>query len=140
MMRVVPLSKVRRVPEIGAGYGKLAYIFTSLYPEVDYTIADIAPALAVSRNYLPAVTNGKDLRFVLPHDLDNLPDRHSDLVINVSSLGEMPSPIQNRYLQPIDRLCRGRLYLAGYGHHLSDRVGLNELRYDAHWIALLALS
>ena len=136
MARVVPLWNVHRVLEIGAGYGKLAYVFTSLFPDVDYTIADIAPALAVSRNYLPAVTSGKNLQFVLPHELDQLPDKHFDLAINISSLDEMPPPVQERYLKRIDRLCRGHLYLAGYGKHLGERVGLNDLPYDPRWIAL----
>jgi putative sugar O-methyltransferase len=136
MARVVPFSNVHRVLEIGAGYGKLAYIFTSLFPNVDYTIADIAPALAVSRNYLPAVTSGKNLRFVLPHELEHLPDKNFDLVINISSLDEMPPPVQERYLKRIDRLCRGHLYLAGYGKHLGERVGLNDLLYDPRWIVL----
>ena len=135
MAGAIPLDKVRRVLEIGAGYGRLAYIFTSLFPDVEYTIADISPALAVSKNYLPAVSKGK-FCFVLPHQLDSLPDHSFDLVINVSSFDEMPPPVQDRYLQRIERLCRGHLYLSGYSHHIGDRIGLDALNYPARWIAL----
>jgi SAM-dependent methyltransferase len=134
--RSVPLDNVRNVLEIGAGYGKLAYVFTSLFPNVEFTIADISPALAVSKSYLAAVVKGKKLRFVLPHELDAMLDDTFDLVINVSSLDEMPPSVQDRYLERIDRLCRGHLYLAGYSRHLGDRIGLSELHYDPRWIAL----
>ena len=136
MARAIPLRKMRRVLEIGAGYGKLAYIFSSLFPEAEYTIADIAPVLAVSKNYLSAVTQGKHLNFVLPHELDAMPDHSFDLIINVSSLDEMPPPVQTRYLQRVDRLCRGHLYLSGYGWHIGERVGLNAVAYPSRWIAV----
>jgi hypothetical protein len=45
-------------------------------------------------------------------------------------------PYRRRYLKRIDRLCRGHLYLAGYGKHLGERVGLNDLPYDPRWIVL----
>jgi putative sugar O-methyltransferase len=132
---VVALDTVRRVLEIGAGYGRLAYLFGSLFPEVEYTIADISPALAVAQNYLPAVMNGKNFRFMLPNQLDTLPDHEFDLIINVSSFDEMPSLVQNRYLRRIARLGRGHLYLAGH-HHLKDRIGLEKLAYPQDWTSL----
>jgi putative sugar O-methyltransferase len=135
MASVIPLDKVRRVLEIGAGYGRLAYLFTSLFPDVEYTIADISPALAVAKNYLPAVSKGK-FSFVLPHHLDALADHSFDLVINVSSFDEMPAPVQDHYLKRIDRLCRGHLYLSGYARHTDGRVGLDALNYPARWSVL----
>jgi len=35
MAGIVPLPEVRRVLEIGAGYGRLAYLFASLFPSVE---------------------------------------------------------------------------------------------------------
>jgi len=90
MAGIVPLPEVRRVLEIGAGYGRLAYLFASLFPSVEYTITDISPALAMAKNYLPAVTPSGRFSFVLPHELDAMPDRSFELIINVSSLDEMP--------------------------------------------------
>jgi putative sugar O-methyltransferase len=137
MAGVIPLVNARCVLEIGAGYGRLAYIFASLFPDVEYTIADISPALAVSQNYLLAVTSAKKFHFVLPHELDDMPHRSFDLVINVSSFDEMPPPVQNRYLQRIDRLCCGHLYLSGYYRHIGERVGLDALPYPRSWTLLL---
>jgi len=137
MASVIPLANARRVLEIGAGYGRLAYVFTSLFRDAEYTIADISPALAVSKNYLTAVTNEKKFSFVLPHQLDTMPDRSFDLVINVSSFDEMPPAVQNHYLQRIDRLCRGHLYLSGYHRHLGEHVGLDDLPYPENWTKLL---
>jgi putative sugar O-methyltransferase len=137
MASVVPLGKLRRVLEIGAGYGRLAYIFASLFPDVEYTIADISPALAVSQNYLRAVTTAKKFHFILPHQLDDMADRTFDLVINVSSLDEMPPSVQNRYLQRVDRLTSGHLYLSGYYRHIGERVGLDALPYPKRWMVVL---
>lgn len=138
MASVVPFHKVSRVLEIGAGYGRLAYIIASLHPEVEYTIADIVPALAVAKAYLPAVCHGK-FRFVQPHELDMMPDRSFDLVINVSSFDEMPPSVQVKYLDRVDRLCRGHLYLSGH-HRLKERVGLEKLNYPSRWVSLFSQS
>jgi SAM-dependent methyltransferase len=137
MATIVPLRTKRRILEIGGGYGRFAYVFRSLFPEVEYTIADISPALAVSQNYLNVVMDGRKFAFVLPHELDAMPDHSFDLVINISSFDEMPQAVQNRYLQRIDRLCRGHLYVSGYHCHGGERIGLDDLPYPQDWKLLL---
>jgi putative sugar O-methyltransferase len=48
--------------EIGAGYGRIAYLAGSLFPVEQYVIVDIPPILAVSQNYLATVFRGSDIR------------------------------------------------------------------------------
>src|SRR5439155_517391 len=82
------------VAELGAGYGRLAYVVVSASPGVRYTIIDIPPALYLSQRYLTTVFPGvatfrfrawtdyadvseeferARIRFVLPHQAALLP-------------------------------------------------------------------
>ena len=51
-------------PEIGAGYGRTAYSLRGLFPEANYTIVAIEPALTLSRFYLSTLYPGRDVRYV----------------------------------------------------------------------------
>jgi SAM-dependent methyltransferase len=148
MAKCIPLRSKRRVLEIGAGYGRLAYLFRTLFPDVQYSIVDISPTLAISQNYLAETFGENDVarfdqaspasrpfNFFLPHQLEAVPDRHFDLAINVSSFDEMPPEVSNAYLSTIGRVCRGHLFLSGYAHHGGDRTGqgLNDLSYNPAW-------
>lgn len=147
MASCIPLHDVRRVLEIGAGYGRLAYLFHSLFPKAQYYIVDISPALAVSQNYLAAVFGGdavaafsdtpsahRSLNFLLPYQLEQMSDGFFDLAINVSSFDEMPPDVATNYLRTIGRVCRGHLFLNGYSRasHVG-RLGLDELPYGQDW-------
>jgi putative sugar O-methyltransferase len=147
----VPIAKVRRVLEIGAGYGRLAFVIRSLFPHVEYTIVDIPPALAVSRTYLDAVSvQGTDsgaseigirrdgpgrMNFLLPEALGQVPDGYYDLVINVSSFDEMSPAEVEAYFRVLDRVSSGWLYLQGWGQSRSQghRLGLNEFPFGREW-------
>ena len=143
----IPLHEIKQVLEIGAGYGRLAYLFHSLFPAAQYSIADISPALAVSQNYLAAVF-GEDrvrrfgftpaparaINFLLPHQLDQMADGYFDLAINVSSFDEMPPEVSIGYLRTIERVCRGYVFLEGYARAShAGRLGLDELPYNSSW-------
>ncbi|MFZ2491601.1 MAG: putative sugar O-methyltransferase [Thermoanaerobaculia bacterium] len=152
--RHVDLAKIHRVAEIGAGYGRLVHLFVNAFPEVEYSIFDIPPALAVAQHYLAAVLGndvvaarwtdeslaGPETRVstFLPYQLESVPDDHFDLVINVSSLDEMsPEQVAN-YIDLIDRKCRGWLYLKGYSHNAADaRRGLASFPYKERWSLLV---
>lgn len=123
-------SGVREVCELGAGYGRLAYVFLNVLP-CRYTIIDIPPALCVSERYLSEVFPDKkvfsfrefcgyeevceefessDIRFLLPHQAEMLPDKSVDLFLNISSLHEMTREQVSAYFRMIGRLTRGRFY------------------------------
>lgn len=152
----VDFSRIQRVAEIGAGYGRLADVLLGHAPHLEYRIFDIPPALAVSQNYLkgvlgdasvtpgwradaedPATNNERRPHSVttfLAHQLERMPDSHFDLVINVSSFDEMSSSQVEHYFSVIDKKCRGWLYVKGHSHRRKgDRLGLHDFPYRPQW-------
>ncbi|MSU59251.1 MAG: putative sugar O-methyltransferase [Pedosphaera sp.] len=125
---------VKRVGELGAGYGRNAHVLLSLLPGVRYVVIDIPPALYVAQRYLSAVFPARkvfawrpfqsyagikdefeqaDLAFLLPSQIELLPDGLFDLFVNVSSLHEMRLEQIKYYFTQIRRLVRdqGWFYL-----------------------------
>jgi len=124
-------NKIRHVAELGAGYGRLAYVFLKVFKNSSYCVIDIPPALYISQKYLSqlfpkekifhfrsfasfrsikAEFESARIRFLMPHQLELLPNNSFDLFINISSLHEMKrKPIKN-YLLQINRLCNGFFY------------------------------
>lgn len=119
------------VCELGAGYGRNAYVFLKLFPQSKYIIIDIPPALYVSQHYLSSVFPGKkifpfrcfnnfweiereflasDVAFLLPHQAEMLPAKIVNLFVNISSLQEMKREQIDVYLGMVDRLTRGFFY------------------------------
>jgi putative sugar O-methyltransferase len=117
---------LRSVLELGAGYGRLAYVLLRAQPGTRYTIVDIPPALYVSQRYLTDVLPDRrvfrfrpfadhavvademaasDLVFLEPQQLELLPDRSFDLGATVSTLHEMRPDQISHYIQQLDRLC-----------------------------------
>lgn len=117
--------------ELGAGYGRTAFVFLKLMPRIRYIVVDIPPALYVSERYLSGQFTEKqlfkfrdfksysqvqdefeasNLAFLLPHQLELLPAKRVNLFINISSLAEMrPDQIQY-YFDQVDRLTKGYFY------------------------------
>ena len=119
------------VAELGAGYGRLAYVFLHAVPRCTYTIIDIPPALNVAQEYLTKVFPNETafgfrpfkryedvqaefessrIRFLAAHQIALLPPKQFDLFVNISSLHEMTYPQIRNYVEQIDRVCRGRFY------------------------------
>ncbi len=119
--------RLNRVCELGAGYGRTAHVLLTLRPGIRYTIIDIPPALYVSQQYLSKVYPNRnvftwrpfksyseikeefesaDLVFLLPSQIEMLPDEIFDLFINISSLHEMRIEQIRYYFSQIRRLTR----------------------------------
>lgn len=119
------------VVELGAGYGRLGYVFLKALPAATYCVVDIPPALNLAQEYLSAVLPGEKIfrfrsfdnfenvreefessriRFLAAHQIELLPEKQTDLVLNISSLHEMTFAQIDNYLKQIDRICRGRFY------------------------------
>lgn len=117
---------LRSVLELGAGYGRLAYVFLRTQPGTRYTIVDIPPALYVSQRYLTDVLPDRrvfkfrpfadhaavademaasDLVFLEPQQLELLPDRSFDLGATISTLHEMRPDQISHYIKQFNRLC-----------------------------------
>ncbi len=117
---------LRSVLELGAGYGRLAYVLLRAQPRTRYTIVDIPPALYLSQRYLSDVLPDRrvfrfrpfvdhaavademaasDLVFLEPQQLELLPDRSFDLGATISTLHEMRPDQISQYIRQLDRLC-----------------------------------
>ncbi len=119
------------IAEMGAGYGRLAYVFLKTFPKSTYCIIDIPIALYLAQEYLSTVLpkekifyfrpfksykeikrefESSRVRFIMAHQIELLPKGVFDYIINVSSLHEMTRPQIKNYLRQIDRLSRGYFY------------------------------
>jgi len=120
------------VAELGAGYGRLAYVFLHALPAASYCIIDVPPALYISQRYLTTVYPNRraflarpfrnydeirqefenaQLRFLFPHQLELLPLKSFSFFINISSLHEMTVAQVANYMRLMDRLVHGRVYV-----------------------------
>jgi putative sugar O-methyltransferase len=160
--RGVDLSKKKlSVVELGAGYGRLGFVFLSAIKDCTYTVVDIPPALYVSQSYLSAVfpdekifkfrpfTSYADIkdefeaariRFVGAHQIKLLPDKFADLFLNISSLHEMTMDQIEFYLKQIDRLTRSYFYTKQWRTSRSPdngfRIKESEYPISPHWSTL----
>ena len=101
------------VLEIGGGYGRLAHALLVTQNIGKYIVVDIPPALHVSRWYLERLfpdakffsfrpfdswdavreeIEAADLIFLLPHQIEYLPNNYVDASVTISSLHEMLPP------------------------------------------------
>lgn len=127
----VSLPKQLKVAELGAGYGRVAYVILQALPASSYCIIDIPPALFIAQNYLSKAFpkekifkfrlfksfkeikkefESARIKFLLPHQMELLPKKYFDLFINISSLHEMARAQIKNYIKQINRLCKGYFY------------------------------
>lgn len=155
---ITDLTKVSTIAEIGAGYGRLAHIFSKMLPSIEFDIFDIPPALAISQSYLTHVFSEnkvskfrndhskesiqkhpkeENIRIFLPHQLELFPDQSFDLIINISSFDEMNEEQIHYYFDLIEKKGRGWLYLKGFAHRNGkDKerpFGLRQFPYRKSW-------
>ncbi len=152
MAEHIPFTKNERVAEIGAGYGRLAYVFLKKFPHLKYSVFDIPPALAVCKNYLlqlfgqdkvipcwlaspsASLASTAAAKFYLPFQLEEFPDNYFDVVVNVSSFDEMSAGQIRKYFELIHQKCRGWLYVKGHANMRSaNRLGLDNFPYNPAW-------
>ena len=147
-------SKTKKVIfcELGAGYGRNAYVFLNAFPKGKYIIVDIPPALYVSQEYLSSVFPDKkiftfrcfdqfcqverefqdaDIVFLLPDQAKMLPEKYIDLFINISSLQEMQMQQIQEYFKLIDKLTKGYFYSKQWiiSKNPEDRIVINKNDY-----------
>ena len=148
---------IKTVLEVGAGYGRSAYVVLSLNPSIRYIIADIPPALYISQKYLSTVFPNKrifrfrdfkhfaeiereffssDIIFIMPHQLQKLPRRSVDLCVAIDCLHEMLPSQLDFYFKAFDMLGR-HLYFKCWKEVTIpyDNVLLTERDYPvcSHW-------
>lgn len=145
------LSEIKSVSEIGAGYGRLAYVFLKMLPKINYTVIDIPPALFVSQWYLSKVFpkdkiffykrfksyrqikkefESARIRFLMADQIELLPNKSFDLMINVSSLHEMKRNQIKNFINHMDRLTHGFCYIKEWYRSMTkDNLWIKQKEY-----------
>lgn len=139
-----------RVAELGAGYGRLAYVYAEAC-SLTYCIFDIPPALAVSQWYLTRVLGRERIvpyttrdripedllapgvvAFFTPDQIELFPDGWFDLTQTISTLPEMPRTQSAHYLQMLADKSRSALLLKQWRQWRNelDDVELREDHYQ----------
>lgn len=144
-------GRIRNVVELGAGYGRTAYVFLKTLPQINYTIIDIPPALCIAQGYLSKVFSKekffyyrrfksfsqvkKDfetarIKFLMTDQIELLPKKYFDLSINISSLHEMRRNQIKNYLVQIDKVCKGFFYTKQwYRSFTADNSHIKQQEY-----------
>ncbi len=144
IMDQVDKKKIQNIVELGAGYGRTAYVFLKVLTTAKYTIVDIPPALFVSQWYISKVFPNEKIfyyrkfdsfkkvekefkssriRFLMADQIKLLPKKYFDLVVNISSLHEMRRDQIKNYLQEIKRIGKGFFYTKQW---IKSRVSDNK--------------
>lgn len=124
-------GRSKRLAELGAGYGRLAYVLLS-DPGTRYFIFDIPPALYVSQWYLTQLFPGEKvfrfrhidnfsdlgaeiassrIAFFTPNQVELFPDRFFDVFSSISTLPEMTEMQSRNYIVHMQRTSAGLVYL-----------------------------
>jgi putative sugar O-methyltransferase len=119
------------VLELGGGYGRNADVLLRSYPDTIVTMVDIPPALQICEWYLAQLHSERKIfryrpfgayeeietefeqssvRFLLPHQLEMIPDKSFTACINISSLHEMTLDQIKHWFNMFDRLVGGCFY------------------------------
>ena len=145
-------SSINVILELGAGYGRNAFVFSKAMPNSRYIIVDIFPALYVSQRYLSNQFPDRkifqfrefdsflqvkkefeesSLIFLLPHQLKLVPEKSVNLFINISSFQEMVKSQIDSYFQEVERLVNGYFYFKQWKESKipSDNILIKESDY-----------
>lgn len=157
----LPIAERPTYLELGAGYGRLAYVMLNAKP-CRYIIVDIPPTILVAKWYLPRVLphlkvfgyrsfehfdevreefETADLIFLSPNQLALLPDGFVDVSISISSLHEM-SPAQSiRYRELLEAKTAHVIYFKQWikWRNPADdiEVGVADYQLRAPWRQVL---
>jgi putative sugar O-methyltransferase len=146
-----------RIAELGAGYGRLAYVFANAH-RLTYCIFDIPPALAVAQWYLTAVLGADRIRpyapgsefadiepglapgavaFFTPDQMEMFPDGWFDCAQTISTLPEMPVRQAEHYLALLTAKSRSAVFIKQWRRwqNAADHADLKEEDYrpPASW-------
>jgi len=119
------IDSLKTIMELGGGYGRTAYVFLRMMPQVRYVMVDIPPALYIAERYLTGQFPDRkafryrsfgrfteieeefrqsNLAFFMPDQLELLPENMTDLFMAIDCLHEMRPEQIKRYFMTIDRL------------------------------------
>lgn len=118
-------ENLKSIIELGGGYGRTAYVFLRMLPQIRYIMVDIPPALYIAERYLTGQFPDRkvfqyrpfhdfadvadeftesQLAFLMPDQLTLLPDNTAELFLAIDCLHEMRPEQIKSYFVTIDRL------------------------------------
>lgn len=141
-------GKRQKIMEIGAGYGRLAYVFAKA-SNCRYVIFDVPPALYIAERYLSEVLSEKrvfrfrkfdkfseieeeldtaDVGFFTANQIELFPEGYFDIALAISALHEMRADQIANYLSRMSTLSTGVVYLKNWRHwhNPADNVRIGE--------------
>lgn len=146
------------IVELGAGYGRLAYVCRSLFPSCTYVILDLPEALICSSSWLSRVFPGevvpyesaRDIEAFTPdilgsgkiwtlgaHHIERIAAKSVDAFVNIYSFAEMPKASIDTYFRHIDRITSGIFFTKqrALETNLEDSVVISSDTYQIrdHW-------
>lgn len=145
-------KKPKTILEVGGGYGRVMYVMKHIFPQSKIIMVDIPPGIVLAQWYLSQVFPKRkilgisdfkkfdeikeqfaaaDFIFLLPHQIELLPDKSVDLFININSFQEMHLPQIKQYFKQISRLTTTLFYTKQWKeqHNQIDKLKINEWQY-----------
>ncbi len=148
----------RVIVELGAGYGRLAYVCRKMMPECSYVILDLPEALVCARSWLSRVLGeplvdsrqmdstqpltrqaleaGK-VFLLLPHRIEQIAADAADAFVNIYSFAEMPREAIANYFIHLDRITNGVFFTKqrALEENVFDGIQVSESSYPVrpHW-------
>jgi putative sugar O-methyltransferase len=144
--------------ELGAGYGRLAYVVRKMFKDSTYVILDLPEALLCSASWLERVLPGEVQPYEASRDarhlgrdqllskgiwtlgaqkIEAIEDDAADVFVNIFSFAEMPPATIANYFSHVDRLTTGVFYTKQrkLENNVVDRVSVSEATYPirSHW-------
>lgn len=143
-------DSIRTILEIGAGYGRSAYVWLTLGGIQKYVIVDVPPALYLSQRYLSSQFpqkkvfkyrdfksfsevkdeyDGSDLVFLMPWQIEFLPQKSVDLIFSIDALNEMKFDMIKCYFKITDKLAKKYFYMKCCKEYKSEEGMINQGGY-----------
>ena len=159
----IGLERLRRarVVELGPGYGRVAWLYTAIFPQSTYVLVDIPPALGVAQRYLSSVfpdrrifrfrrfqryedvaaeLRSSQIAFLTPNQLGLIEPLRADLFLNISSLHEMTHRQIASYLEAVDAHTEGHFYTKQWirWHNPRDDIVVTRESYPipSDWVPM----
>ena len=138
------------IGELGAGYGRLGYVFLSCL-DCRYFVFDIPPALHIAQWYLASIFPHKktfffqhfddfaeiegelanaDIAFFTSNQLELFPDDYFHTFVNISSLHEMRRDQIDRFVTLMSEKTRYSIYSKQYRTYHNPYDGLDIIETD----------
>jgi putative sugar O-methyltransferase len=127
------LGGLKRIVEIGAGFGRTCHTLLSQVPTIkNYTIVDLPEVLSLSREYLARAIpdHYPKIDFVECNDTGRWHHLKTDLAINIDSFQEMKPAVIDEYMAFLISSSKSFYCKNPTGKYKPESVGLPALKPD----------